>query len=395
MKLVYKWIPRWSAQQLALLEDLAFHTTKLYNIANHLCREEGFRSYVRLEKELKSNWHREYLHSHTYQHCLKLVEQNGKSYFAATKDFKKNPQKYRGTPQPPGYKHVARRKNEIIFTNLAIRVQENVLKLSLSKKMQERHQVDCFSIVMDPDNLPIDVSALQQIRLQWRNRIRTWEMVMIYKKAEQELPATFTNLMSIDLGVNNLAAVTFLEGDDSYLINGRPLKSKNSYYNKEIARLTSIAMKQTGKREDFVRTHRIRSLQGKRNRYVQNFLHQASRKIVDLALKHHVQIPYARFVDLITYKAKLLGITVVKQNEAYTSGCSALDEEKISKKAYASKRRIHRGLFVSNSGFKINADVNGSLNILRKYLGGKGSPALIQSARDNGCLKHPKRILVA
>jgi IS605 OrfB family transposase len=199
------------------------------------------------------------------------------------------------------------------------------------------------------------------------------------------------------------------------LINGRPLKSKNSYYNKEIARLTSIAMKQTGKSEEFVRTHRIRSLQGKRNRYVHNFLHQASRKIVDLAWKHRchtivmgdmkdikqenpckmfVQIPHARFVDLITYKAKLLGITVFKQNEAYTSGCSALDEEKVSKKTYSSKRRIHRGLFVSNSGFKINADVNGSLNILRKYLGGKGSPALIQSARDNGCLKHPKRILV-
>ncbi|WP_026074164.1 hypothetical protein [Brevibacillus massiliensis] len=94
MRLVYKWIPRWSAQQLAILEDLAFHTTKLYNIANHLCREEGFRSYVKLEKELKSNWHREYLHSHTYdQHCLKMVEQNWKSYFAESKDFKKNPQK--------------------------------------------------------------------------------------------------------------------------------------------------------------------------------------------------------------------------------------------------------------------------------------------------------------
>jgi hypothetical protein len=112
-----------------------------------------------------------------YQHCLKMVEQNWKSYFAASKDFKKNPQKYKGIPQPPGYKHVACRKNEIIFTNLVIRVQENVLKLSLSKKMQERHQVDCFSIVMNPDNLPIDVSALQQIRLQWRNRIRTWEMM--------------------------------------------------------------------------------------------------------------------------------------------------------------------------------------------------------------------------
>ncbi|WP_052702784.1 IS200/IS605 family accessory protein TnpB-related protein [Paenibacillus beijingensis] len=151
------------------------------------------------------------------------------------------------------------------------------------------------------------------------------------------------------------------------------------------------------------------------NRYVHNFLHQASRQIVDLAVEHQcrtivigkmkgikhehpckmfVQIPHARFVDLITYKAKLAGIKVTRQNEAYTSGCSALDEENISQKSYAPGRRIHRGLFVSNMGLAINADVNGSLNILRKYMKQKGSPDLIRSARDNGCLKHPKRILV-
>ncbi|WP_223067697.1 RNA-guided endonuclease InsQ/TnpB family protein [Paenibacillus caui] len=415
MKLVYKWTPRFTTKQLSLLEDLAFHTTKLYNIANHRCREEGFLPYVKLEKELKSNWHRDYLHSHTYQQCLKMVEQNWKSFFASSKDFKKNPHKYKGTPQPPKYKHVNHLKNEIIFTQFAIRVQENVLKLSLSKKMQERHQVDSFHVVLNPDNMPFDVTTLQQIRFQWRQSLRTWEMVMIYQQKERVLLKTFTNTMSIDLGVDNLAALTFLEGEDSYLINGKPLKSKNSYYNKEIARLTSIVMKQAGTSEDFVRTRRIRSLQGKRNRYVHNFLHQASRQIVDLAVEHQcrtivigkmkgikqehswkmfVQIPHARFVDLITYKAKLAGIKVTRQNEAFTSGCSALDEENISQKAYAPGRRIHRGLFVSNMGLAINADVNGSLNILRKYLNQKGSPDLIRSARDNGCLKHPKRILV-
>jgi len=416
VKLVYKWIPRWSDVQLAILEDLSFHTTKLYNIANHLCREEGFRSYVKLEKELKSNWHREYLHSHTYQHCLKMVEQNWLSFFAASQDCKEHPQKYKGVPQPPKYKHVTHRKNEIIFTNLAIRVHGNVMRLSLSKKMQERHQVESFDVVFTPDNMPVDVTNLQQIRIQWRHSLRSWEVVMIYKQEDQELPSSFTNVMAIDLGVNNLTAITFLEGEESYLMNGRPLKSKNSYYNKEIARLTSIAMKQSGKSEEFIRTNRIRSLQGKRNRYVHNFLHQASRKIVNFALQHQchtivigdmkdikqenpckmfVQIPHARLVDLITYKAKLLGIKVAKQNEAFTSGCSALDEEKISKKFYDPKRRIQRGLFVSQSGQKVNADVNGSLNILRKYLNGKGSPTLIQSVRDNGCLKHPKRICVA
>ena len=222
--------------------------------------------------------------------------------------------------------------------------------------------------------------------------------------------------MSIDLGEDHLATLTFLEGEESYLVNGKPLKSKNSYYNKEMAHLTSFAMKKTGKSEEFVRTKSILALQRKRNRYVHNFLHQASRKIVDLAVerqcrtivigdmkqikqenscKMFVQIPHARLLNFITYKAELPGLSVVKVNEAFTSGCSALDEEKISKASYAPKRRIHRGLFVSNAGWKINADINGSVNILRKYLKQKGSPDLIHSARDNGCLKHPKRTFVA
>nr|WP_223067007.1 hypothetical protein [Paenibacillus caui] len=71
MKLVYKWTPRFTMKQLSLLEDLAFHTTKLYNIA--------------------SNWHRDYLHSHTYQQCLKMVEQNWKSFFASEQRLQEEP----------------------------------------------------------------------------------------------------------------------------------------------------------------------------------------------------------------------------------------------------------------------------------------------------------------
>lgn len=81
------------------------------------------------------------------------------------------------------------------------------------------------------------------------------------------------------------------------------------------------------------------------------------------------------------------------QNEAYTSGCSALDLEPINKEYYNKNRRVKRGLFVSNNNIKINADVNGSLNILRKY--NECTPRLVEQARDNGFLDNPIRLRIA
>ena len=91
-------------------------------------------------------------------------------------------------------------------------------------------------------------------------------------------------------------------------------------------------------------------------------------------------------------KCNAFGINFIEQEESYTSGCSALDLEPITKKSYDKSRRIVRGLFASSYGI-INSDVNGSLNILRKSE--KCIPDLIKLKRDNGKLDSPKRIRVA
>lgn len=54
------------------------------------------------------------------------------------------------------------------------------------------------------------------------------------------------------------------------------------------------------------------------------------------------------------------------EEEGYTSGTSFLDNELPVKENYNKNRRVHRGLFVSNTGIKINADVNGAYQIMRK-----------------------------
>ena len=414
MKLVFKFHPTLNELQKSIIEELSFHTTKLYNIANYECRENGFRNYYEMEKQFKDNWHNDFLHSHTYQQCLKMVEQNWKAYFEAIKDYRKHPDKYLGEPQRPGFKNIDKGKNEAIFTNLAIRFKDNTLKLSLSKAMQANYNAESLNFEV-PEKLQsiVNWNAIQQVRIQWINATKEWVLLIIYKGEEKK--NTGTNIMSIDLGLDNLATITFKDNDHSYIIDGKVLKSVNSYANKEIARLTSIGMKQQGNPKDFKRTKQIKSIQAYRNNYVNNYLHKASRQIIDLALenkvgtiligdiqgikqesplKTFVQIPVQRLVKMIEYKANLEGSKVILLKEFFTSGCSSLDLEPLTKASYDKSRRIVRGLFETSYGL-INSDVNGSLNIMRRYLKDRCIPKLIELARDKGVVKHPWRIRVA
>jgi putative transposase len=79
-----------------------------------------------------------------------------------------------------------------------------------------------------------------------------------------------------------------------------------------------------------------------------------------------VCIPHARFIDMLTYKAELVGIRVIITEESYTSKCSFLDQEPIRKQESYAGKRVKRGLFRAADGRLINADVNGSANIIRK-----------------------------
>ena len=414
IKLSFKYYLKLNQSQQDIIEELSFHTTKLYNIINYDLRENEYKNYYTIEKEYKSNWHCGHLHSHTRQQCFKMIEQNWKSYFASIKDYNKNPSKYLVKPRPPKFKNHNNRKNEIIFTKAGIRYQDDVLKLSLSKEMKTKFEVQSLNFVMDADKIPFDLGDTQQIKIQWDNSSKRWYLNIIYNREIVNITKNYTNIMAIDLGLNNLATITFQNNIESYIIDGKYIKSKNSYYNKEIARLTSIAMKQSKSSKYFKRTRQINKLQIKRNNFIKDYIHKSSKKIIDFAIiqkcrtivigdfsgikqknkaKSFVQVPQQELVEKIKYKAKLLGIEVIMQNEAYTSGCSALDLESINEKHYDKNRRIERGLFVSNSSIKINADINGSLNILRKY--NKCTPRLVKQARDNGFLDNPIRLRIS
>ena len=233
-----------------------------------------------------------------------------------------------------------------------------------------------------------DLSNIKQIRFAFDKKFKKWYFIFIYE-TEEQIPFPYLDTMAIDLGLNNLATIVFNRSKQTYIIDGKILKCKQSYYNKKISVLQSKEMKRLSNSEKFKDTKRIKRIRKKFNNFCNNYIHVASRMIVNLALEHNcskivigdfkgikngnhaklfVKIPHARLIELIKYKAKKAGIKIVMINESYTSGCSCIDDYIISKECYNKKRRKKRGNFVTNNGFNINADVNGAYNILRKYL---------------------------
>ena len=401
MRQVFKLYYDFNKTQLKIIEELSYHTTKLYNIVNYDMRSFGHKSYETNEKKYKNNLHSQYLTTHNYQQCLKVLEQNWKGFFEAIKEWKINPKKFTGKPKRPKFKHAKKNKNEVIFTkNLILGAAANKilkngkLKLSLSKKIQNKYGVKSLNFNMKNVKIPSkiglskDLSNIKQIRLAFDKKLKKWYFIFIYEEEEQ-IPFPYLDTMAIDLGLNNLATIVFNRSKQTYIIDGKILKCKQSYYNKKISIMISKEMKRLGNSEKFKDTKRIKNLRRKSNNFCDNYIHIASRMIVNLALKHNcskivignfkgikngnkaklfVKIPHTRLIELIKYKAKKAGIKVILINESYTSGCSCLDGEKVGKSFYNKKRRILRGIFRSNQGILINADINGAYNILYKFL---------------------------
>ena len=163
-------------------------------------------------------------------------------------------------------------------------------------------------------------------------------------------------------------------------------------------------------------TKRIKELYKKRKNYSKTYMHKVSKMIIDFAKengcetivigdikgikqnmknnKRFVEIPLQDLVEKIEYKAEKEGIEVEKITEEYTSGVSSIDKEEINRENYNKRRRIKRGLFKTNSGKIINADINGALNILRKYIKEIFSPNL-EIAMDIGREQRPIKKRVA
>ena len=312
----------------------------------------------------------------------------------------------------PGYKK--QEKTMITFSKYAIRRENRTIKLSISKKMQEEFKVESLNFLI-PKKLEklINLESIKMIRIGEIKNGRC-KMYIIYE-AKEKVIENGGNKMAIDLGMDNIATCTNMNNGNSLIIAGESLKSKIGYINKEIDRLKGIQMKMIGNKK-YKNTKRIKKLYEQRRNYTNTYMHKSSKMIIDYAKengcgtivigdiknikqnmkrnKRFVEMPIQNLVEKIEYKAKLEGIEVEKIPEEYTSGVSSIDGEEISRKYYNKSRRIKRGLFKTNKGTIINADINGSLNILRKYIKETFSPNL-EIAMDIGREQRPLKKRVA
>lgn len=232
-----------------------------------------------------------------------------------------------------------------------------------------------------------DFNELKQVRIIPKNKKFVVEVV--YEKKEKE-PVKTDNYASIDLGLNNLATVCFNDGKNPFIINGKPLKSMNQYFNKRKSKIQS----KLEKRNKNKWSNSLSELQEKRNNKVKDYLHKASRILVNQLVSNDIStliigynpswkqdinigsrnnqnfvgIPFYMFINMLKYKCEMEGIVVIEQEEAYTSKCSFLDNEEIEKQDNYKGKRIKRGLFKSMNGTLINADLNGSYNIMKKAI---------------------------
>ena len=383
------------------------HLSKnLYNHANYLVRKEfvdngNWLRYFDLCKLLRSDLDfPDYTNMPTAQSAqqtLRLLDTNWKSFFKSIHDWSKNKDKYLGQPKLPKYKPKDG-KMVLIVTNQQVKQKENLLHFPKS--------FQGFTIKPRCVTLP-NFEKLNQIRIVPQNQVFCVEIVYSVSIADTMLPDN-GRYMSIDLGLDNLATVVTNTGINPIIVNGKGLKSTNQYYTKKNAHYQKIAKQMNNKRY----TNRLYRLTQKRNLKVEDSLHKISRFIVDVALSNEVttivignnkdwkqsvslgkktnqafvQLPHQKLIEKIVYKAQACGIQVLLTEESYTSGTSFLDNEPPQKEFYNKTRRIHRGLFVSNKGIKINADVNAAFQIMKKVFPN------VFTDRIEGVVLHPVRV---
>lgn len=356
------------------LDNLCFLSKNLYNATLYTVRQHYFQTkeylnYNQVNKIFTDTKQVDYcsLPRKVSKSTQQLVDRNFKSFFALQK--KKASNMYNKPVNIPKYLDAVKGRQLVHYTKQALSFKDKgYVKLSGTDIKIKIPDVDVDFVRIVPRNMFINIE-------------------IGYQQESLKLIQS-NNYASIDLGVNNLATITS-NVFKPLIINGKPLKSINQYYNKKLASYKSKLA-----RHKRLSTNKIKQLHNKRKCKITDYLHKASRFITNHLVSNNiallvigynknwkqdvnlgkvnnqkfVQIPFLHFVNLLQYKCQLLGIKVVLQEESYTSKCSFLDNEDICKHSTYLGKRVHRGLFKSACNKFINADVNGSYNILKKFL---------------------------
>ena len=358
----------------------------LYKVRQYFFQEQKYLSYESNYHLCKENENYQLLATDCGQQTLKYVDRCFKVFFKLLSMRKEGA--YQEKVNLPRYLP----KDGYFPLIIPIRKRHDfakddwTFKIPTSRKYTREHGSVHINV---PPNLR--EKRIKEIRILPKQKGKFLDAAFIYESNNEQINNIGTEAISIDLGLNNLATVVSTT-DESFIIDGHWLKSKNQWFNKRRADLVHHKDKQGIKGL----TKQEAWLSYRRKNQVNDYLNKSARYIIDFCkarkigtiivgynptLKQNsnmgkrnnqnfVQIP------IFTLRAKLkslcerYGLSYIEQEESYTSKASSLDKDEIPVynadnpiKVKFSGRRVKRGLYKTKTGHLVNADANGSLNI--------------------------------
>lgn len=387
---------------LNILKSMCYHAARLYNVALYSIRQHYFNtnSYLTYNSnyhECKNNEHFKLLLSDCSQQVLRNADRDMQSFFRLL--ILKKSGKYSDKINLPNYK----KQEQVMVCPIqgrSCRIQKNgTVAIGLTKEFREKYNISERRILFTiPKNIR-HITQFQEIRIIPLYNGKEFSVEFIYNDTTVKPQVQGDGYMSIDLGVSNFAACTIFSNGDArqFLIDGRRLTNINHYYNKKVSELKSEYSKNKSI-TDITTPRMIRLMNGRNNR-ITDYFNRVCHLLVNTCLTYGVStivigynkgqkqeinlgkvnnqkivsISYHKFRQKLEQLCIEHGIKYVSQEESYTSKASAIDEDIIpvygenTDNIVFNGKRIHRGLYRSSDGSVLNADINGSINILRKY----------------------------
>ena len=382
-----------------ICDDLTFKSKNLYNAGLYQIRQSIFErdksdkenkkpilSWSQLVSEFRKQDQSDMkaLPSKVSTNIIKMLGGNISSYYQLLKGYNdKSNKKITNKPRIPGYLHKTEGRYVVEFTNQ-----------TFAKKRGANNE-----LVLCPKDLrisiPTKVDNPKCVKIIPKNGY--FFIDVIYEVKEKSFRKTH-KYAGIDLGVDNLATVTFSDGTNPLLVKGLKAKYINQGYNRLISKAQSKLPNNQKTSKHIHRLFRNREMKiqsefHKNTGFLAEYFDEMSlekvfvgkndnwKSGISLSKKvnqRFVQIPYNKFISQLKYKCSLRGIEVVEQEESYTSKASFIDCDNIpiwkndGKKHSFSGKRVKRGMYKTKDGLTINADVNGSYNIMVKGLNNFG-----------------------
>ena len=378
-----------SKDQCNMLREMCHYSNNLFNYSLYNIRQHYFDTNQLLDykinfKRCRENENYLLLHPSIAISTIRKVEQSFRSFYSLSS---------KGDDSSIKIPHYRKKGGLFNLTMPAdsITIKNGFVYIPMSPMFRMTHPNRDNILIPFPKR--IDQNKVKMIHIIPCCKGKEFKIQYIYEASKEQKNLNKDNALSIDLGIDNLATCVTSFGH-SFIMDGRRIKSINHQWNKEMARLRSIAAKQV-----ISATLRIQKITKKRNNRINDTIKKSARYIINYCIENNigtliigytanfksnptlgkinnqnfVQIPLVHLINQLQYLCWKYDIDCILQEESYTSKSSFLDldilpiyQNELPCTNTFSGHRIHRGLYQSKKGTLINADVNGSANIMRK-----------------------------